>query len=241
MTHNTEVSKQDARGTGEEDSTGRQSTLHHSTDNTQRYANKLDAPQINADQHGAGESATPTAESQHLIRHAEAIDVGSARHDPTHRDMDVERIQHEHRRAVDIVNGTCEDNGGPTQQNIIYESMSIERLEHAHRKAMDIEDGTCMDDGAGVMDCTVTRERMYADRLRRAYKHKRKLEGVRDHKSDAHATLTTENEWKRRRTRDSPRSDPQLPRLIPIPTQAISTTDPTHSTSISRPSQSNPT
>ena len=132
-----------------------------------------------------------------------------------------------------IVDGKCEDNGESTQQNIIYESMSIERLEDAHRKAMDIEDGICMDDGAGAMDCSVTRERMYADRLRRAYKHKWKLENVRDHKSDAHATLTTENEWKRRRIRDTSRPDPQLPQRIPIPTHAIPTTDPTHSTSIS--------
>ncbi len=77
----------------------------------------------------------------------------------------------------------------PTRHNITHESMSIERLEQAHKKAMDIEDGTCMDDGAGVMDCPFTRERMYADRLRRAYEHKRKAESIGDPIPDAQAQL----------------------------------------------------
>ena len=111
MTHNTVASMQYARGTGEEYSTERQVTPHHNIDNTQHYANELDAPQINAGQHGAGDPATPTAESQHTIRHAEAINVGLARHDPTYRSTDVERLEHEHSRAVGIVNGVCEDDG----------------------------------------------------------------------------------------------------------------------------------
>ena len=76
-----------------------------------------------------------------------------------------------------------------TQHNTIHESICIERLEQAHRKAMDIEDGACMDDEAGVMDCPITRERMYADRLRRAYKYKREAESIGDPTPDTQAQL----------------------------------------------------
>ena len=70
MTHYTVASTHDARGTGDKTSTDRQDTSRHSTDNTQHNATEPDAPQTNADQHGAGNSATPTAESQYTIRPA---------------------------------------------------------------------------------------------------------------------------------------------------------------------------
>ena len=59
---------------------------------------------------------------------------------------------------------------------------------------MDIVNSTCKDDGAGVIDCPVTRERMYADRLKRAREHTQRTESTEDPLPDdqmkIHTTIT---------------------------------------------------
>ena len=75
--------------------------------------------------------------TRHTVRRTEAINVGKARHVPIYKSTDVERLEHEHRRAVDIVNGVCKDDGAgaidcPIMRQEIYANRLKKAREHAH-------------------------------------------------------------------------------------------------------------